>query len=103
MLTHKHLKLHNRATCILEMIEKCEWRINDAKDYLNNNCLAPWFVITKNIYAKEYYKYKAVKKRLVEYYAEVMEKLVRPAMESNIRVIGDIPGITAPTLERYAK
>lgn len=104
MTTQRHLKLHNRATCILEMIERCDYLINDAKDYLNNNCLAPWFVATKHIYAEQYYKYKGIKKRLVIYYADVIERLVRPAMESNARVIGDIQvnqnGIANPISER---
>lgn len=90
MLTQSHLKLHSRAITILTCIDRCDYMIRGAKSYLNNNTRAPWFDCTKHIYVKQYHKYRAIKRRLIISYANVIEKIARPAMESNAKVLGNL-------------
>lgn len=109
MLTQTHLNLHNKAVEILEAVKRCDYFINDAKKYLNNNTKAPWFECTKHIYAAQHRKYKGIKARLLMSYANVMEKLSASIMQrSNAKVFGKIvvseDGVTGcPTLDHYTQ
>lgn len=88
MLIQKNLKLHKKALNILEMIETCENRLADYRGYLKKP-YAAYHCSTRFYYERNIDKHVAIRQRLINYYADVMLRLVSPVVE-NARLLGTI-------------
>lgn len=90
VLIQSHLKLHRKAISLLFAIDRCDRIINNARNYLQKNVNAPWYHLNRDIYVTQYHKYRNIKSRLVISYANVIEKLARPAMENSVKMLQTI-------------
>lgn|GEM_PF-6130024 len=80
MKTHKLIRLHKRATVILEMIQLANELAVDAAQYVNaiKASKLDYRRATLPYYQKRLSKYTNVSYRLQRYYADVMKRIVEP-------------------------
>lgn len=80
MRTSKLLKLHKRATVILEMIERADMLAKEENRYVTLRNLTTFLSLkaTLPFHQKRLAKYIEISKRLQLYYADVMQRLTDP-------------------------
>lgn len=92
MKTAALTKLHNRCIIILEMISDANKHEQEAQSFLKYQLSLPY--IKQNDYSISHYtkqvpRFKAIKERLIKYYWEVYERLLKVA-EPPKEIIGEL-------------
>ena len=95
MKTTLFISLHKKAISLLEKIEICDMKIQDAKEYISGKKHLPEFSITVPYYEKTLNTSREVKRKLANSYAETMQKMVKDIpiikeLTSNAIAIGDL-------------